>query len=92
MKEVKNTIANYALRLPRSLKAEIERLAAQDGISINQFIITALAEKISAMKTSEFFLERKKKADLTVFNRILNHSSGEPPQPGDEYDPRIGET
>jgi predicted HicB family RNase H-like nuclease len=44
----KNNTANYALRLPRSLKAEVERLAAEDGISVNQFIATAVAEKISA--------------------------------------------
>ncbi|MBD2775265.1 toxin-antitoxin system HicB family antitoxin [Iningainema tapete] len=85
MKEIKNTTANYTLRLPCSLKTEVERLAAQDGISVNQFITTAVAEKISAIKTSDFFLERKKKADFTVFHRILNRSGGEPPQPGDEY-------
>lgn len=34
----KNSTANYVLRLPRSLKAEVERLAAADGISVNQFI------------------------------------------------------
>jgi hypothetical protein len=44
-----------------------------------------VAEKISAMKTSEFFLERKKKADFTVFHQILNRPGGEPPQPGDEF-------
>ncbi|MGL4618623.1 MAG: toxin-antitoxin system HicB family antitoxin, partial [Chroococcidiopsis sp.] len=41
-KIVKNTTANYALRLPRSLKTEVERLAAQDGVSVNQFIATAV--------------------------------------------------
>ncbi|MBR8835897.1 MAG: toxin-antitoxin system HicB family antitoxin [Stigonema ocellatum SAG 48.90 = DSM 106950] len=87
MKAIKNTTANYALRLPRSLKAEVERLAAQDGISVNQFITTAVAEKIAAMKTSDFFLERQKKADFTVFHQVLNRSGGEAPQPGDEYHP-----
>lgn len=80
----KNNTANYALRLPRSLKAEVERLAAGDGISVNQFIATAVAEKISAMETVRFFAERKARADFTAFNRIMSHSGGEPPQPGDE--------
>jgi hypothetical protein len=47
------------LRLLRSIKAEVERLAKQDGISINQFIATAVAEKLSAMRTAEFFAERR---------------------------------
>lgn len=83
-KIMKNSSANYALRLPRSLKMEVERLAAQDGVSVNQFIATAVAEKISAMKTSEFFVERKAKADFAAFNRIMSRSGGEPPRPGDE--------
>ena len=80
----KNNTANYALRLPRSLKAEVERLAAEDGISVNQFIATAVAEKISAMETVRFFAERKARADFIAFNRIMSRSGGEPPQPGDE--------
>ena len=81
----KNSTANYALRLPRSLKAEVERLAAKDGISVNQFIATAVAEKISAMQTAQFFAERKARADLTAFDRIMSRCGGEPPQPGDEF-------
>jgi predicted HicB family RNase H-like nuclease len=47
MKDItENSAANYALRLPRSIKKEVERLAKQDGTSINQFIATAVAEKL----------------------------------------------
>lgn len=81
---MKNTTANYALRLPRSLKLEVKRLAAQDGVSINQFIATAVAEKIAAMKTSQFFAERQAEADFAAFYRIMSRSGGEPPQAGDE--------
>ena len=80
----KNTTANYALRLPRSLKTEVERLAEQDGISVNQFIATAVAEKISALRTAQFFAERQAKADFTAFDRIMSRQEGEPPRPGDE--------
>jgi uncharacterized protein (DUF1778 family) len=80
----KKTAANYALRLPRSLKTEVERLAAQDGTSVNQFIATAVAEKVSAMETVQFFAERRTQADFDAFNRIMNRSGGEPPRSGDE--------
>ena len=83
-KIIKNSTANYALRLPRSLKTEVERLAAQEGISVNQFIATAVAEKISAMKTAQFFVERKAQADEAAFNRIMSRAGGESPRPEDE--------
>jgi len=82
-KIMKNTTANYALRLPRSLKTEVEHLAAQDGISVNQFITTAVAEKISALKTAQFFVERKAQADFAAFNQIMSRKEGEPPRSGD---------
>ncbi len=81
---MKNTTSNYALRLPRSLKTEVERLASQDGVSVNQFIATTVAEKISALKTSQFFVDRQAQADFAAFNRIMSRSGGESPQPGDE--------
>ena len=46
---MKPKIAGYALRLPAALKEEAERLAAGEGSSLNQFIINALAEKVSSM-------------------------------------------
>jgi len=82
----KNTAANYALRLPRSLKAEVERLAAQDGTSVNQFIATAVAEKVSAMETAQFFAQRRAQADFEAFNRILNREGGELPRSGDKLE------
>ena len=46
---MKPKIAGYALRLPASLKEEAERLAAAEGSSLNQFIVNAVAEKVSSM-------------------------------------------
>jgi uncharacterized protein (DUF1778 family) len=49
------TKANYSLRLQPSLKAAAERMAMADGASLNQFINVAVAEKLSALETEEFF-------------------------------------
>ena len=46
------TTSNYALRLPSSLKTAAEEVAREDGATLNQFIVTAVAEKLSAMKTA----------------------------------------
>jgi hypothetical protein len=76
--------STYPLRLPRSLKAAVEKLSKKDGTSINQFVVMAVAEKISAMTTAEDFAERKGRADLKAFDRIMKRNGGEPPRPDDQ--------
>ena len=76
--------STYPLRLPRSIKAAVEKLARDEGISMNQFVATAVAEKLAVMTTATFFAERKNRADLKAFKRLLNRCGGEPPREGDE--------
>ncbi|MEO1290792.1 MAG: toxin-antitoxin system HicB family antitoxin [Chloroflexota bacterium] len=78
----KNT--TLPLRLPRSLKTELEQLARADGVSMNQFITVAIAEKLSALRTESYFAERRSRADLNRFDVMLNREGGQPPQAGDE--------
>jgi hypothetical protein len=49
----------YPLRLPRSVKAAAARLARADGVSLNQWIAAAVAEKIGAVEATEHFLRRR---------------------------------
>jgi len=81
---MKNRKEAYPLRLPLSLKVAVEKLSKQDGMTINQFILTAVAEKVSALQTVDFFTERKARADMKAFKRIMTRAGGEPLQPGDE--------
>jgi hypothetical protein len=74
----------YPLRLPRSLKEAVERLSRQDGTSINQFVATAVAEKVSALQTARFFEDRRARADFKTFDKILRRRGGKPPREGDE--------
>ncbi len=77
--------ATYPLRLPHSIKAAVEKFARQEGISMNQFVATAVAEKLAALNTAAlFFAERKERADFEAFTRIMRRQGGEPPRPGDE--------
>ena len=87
-----NKPASFALRLPRSIKAGAERLASRDGVSLNQFIATAVAEKLSSMETVAFFEERAKHADMGRFWAILNRPGGERPVAGDELPEGYGAT
>jgi hypothetical protein len=74
----------YPLRLPRSIKAAVEKLAREEGISMNQFVATAVAETLAVMKTVAYFSERKGRADLEAFRRILDRKGGVAPREGDE--------
>jgi post-segregation antitoxin (ccd killing protein) len=75
--------STYPLRLPRSIKAEVERRAKADGISINQFVATAVAEKLAAMNTASFFAERRARADFKAFDRLMRRKGGERPRADD---------
>lgn len=80
--------STYPLRLPRSLKDAVERLSKEDGTSINQFVATAVAEKVSALQTARFFQDRKARADFKAFDRIMKRRGGKPPRVGDEMPAR----
>ena len=54
----------FPLRLPASLKKAVAEASREDGTSINQFVTVAVAEKLSAMKTADFFAERRARADV----------------------------
>jgi len=79
-------VQTYPLRLPRSIKAEVERRAKDDGISINQFVATAVAEKLSAMNTADFFASRRERANFKAFDRIMRRKGGSPPRADDVID------
>ena len=71
------------IKRARSTKAEVERRAKEDGISINQFVATAVAEKLAVMNSAAFFAERRNRADFKAFDRIMRRKDGEPPTPDD---------
>jgi hypothetical protein len=76
---------NFALRLQPSLMEEARKVAESEGVALNQLINVALAEKLSALRTEEYFLERIRRADRGETLRILNRSGkGKLPIEGDE--------
>ena len=73
-----------SLRLPESLHKQARELAEREGISINQLIATALAEKMSALLTGEYLEERAARGDRRTFERVLKKVRDRAPVPGDE--------
>ena len=80
--------SNVALRLQPSLLEEVRRLAESEGVALNQFINVAVAEKLSALRTEDYFRERARRADMKKALAILARAGkGNPPLPGDELIP-----
>jgi hypothetical protein len=77
--------SNVALRLQTSLLEEAKRVAASEGVALNQLINVAVAEKVSALRTEEYFLERADRANIEKAKRILKRAGrGKPPVAGDD--------
>lgn len=77
-------MSQFALRIPDSLAGYAKELAREDNVSLNQFIVMALAEKVSALKTEAFFRERAERANPEKALGILDSVRKLPPVPGDE--------
>jgi hypothetical protein len=77
--------SNVALRLQTSLLEEAKRVAEGEGVALNQLINVAVAEKLSALRTEEYFRERSGRANVNRAKRILKRAGlGKPPVAGDE--------
>jgi hypothetical protein len=77
-------MSTLSLRLPDSLHKRVRELAQQDGISINQFISTAVAEKLAALMTEEYLEQRAKRGSREKFLVALARVPDVPAEPGDE--------
>ena len=77
--------ASYPLKLPLSVKDAAARLAKEDGVSLNQWIAVAIAQKIGVVETAADFLRRRagnaRPEDMLPF---LDRAKSEPPVAGDE--------
>ena len=80
--------SNFVLRLRPALLEEARKAAESEGVALNQLINVAVAEKVSALRTEEYFRERARRANRVEALRILKRAGkGNPPVEGDELPP-----
>ncbi len=65
-------MSTLSLRLPNSLHEKIRQLTKEEGMSINQFIASAAAEKMAALMTESYLAQRAKRGDVHRFLTVLN--------------------
>ena len=76
--------ATYPLKLPNSVKRAAARLAKEDGVSLNQWIAAAVAEKVGVIETAaEFFKKRAGKATGAGLIKFLRRAPKTAPTPED---------
>jgi hypothetical protein len=76
--------ATYPLKLPLSIKKAAQRLAKEDGVSLNQWIAAAVAEKVGVVETAaEFFKQRAGKATGEGLMKFLRNAPKVAPEPED---------
>jgi hypothetical protein len=79
--------ATYPLKLPQSVKRAAERLAREDGVSLNQWIAAAVAQKVGVVETAADLLKlRAEDARPADLKRYLAAAPAVTPMPGDEYE------
>ncbi len=72
-----------SLRMPDYLKSAVSDVCAGEKISLNQFIVNALSEKVSALQTVDIIEKRAKKASKKDFLDALNQISNNEPHESD---------
>jgi hypothetical protein len=77
-------MSTMSLRLPESLHAKVREMAEKEGVSINQLITTALAEKLAALMTVEYLEERAKRGNRKRYDAVLRKVRDRVPEAGDE--------
>ena len=73
-----------SFRLPDSIHEAIKKVAEREGISVDQFLATAAAEKLAAFTSVEYLEQRAARGSRDQLQRILDRVPHVPPDPGDE--------
>jgi uncharacterized protein (DUF1778 family) len=79
-------MTTLTIRLPDSVHRKIKELAASDGVSVNQFIASAAAEKMSSILTLDWLRAEASQGRRADFLALLDAVPDAPPAPGDDYD------
>lgn len=77
-------MSTLTIQMPESLARQLHECAVKEGVTVDQLLSSAAAEKLSALITVEHLRERARHARREDFVAFLNGSPDVPPLPGDE--------
>ncbi len=79
-------MSTLSVRLPKSIHEQVKSLAAEEGVSMNQFISIALAEKIASMRTLRYLEERAARGSKEKLQAVLDKAPDVEPEAFDQLD------
>jgi hypothetical protein len=77
-------MTQYPLRLPDHVMSQVKAVAAEEGVSINQLLLSFISEGVGQLRGSRMIRERAKRADFAEVERIMALVPDAPPDAGDE--------
>jgi hypothetical protein len=83
-------MSTLSLRLPESIHRKLSEVAEREGVSMNQLISSAVAEKLAALMTEEYLHARGRRASAEKFEAVLAKIPAGPPMKGDELPEQPG--
>ena len=72
------------VRLPDSIHTRVRQLAAEEGVSLNHFMVTSVSNEVVRQETSDFFRKAASRFDPGAFAEALSSVPDVPPAEGDE--------
>ena len=73
-----------SVRIPKTLHNQVKELAAEEGVSMNQFVMLALAEKVAALQAIDYLEERAKRGSREKLLAVLEKAPDVAPEEFDE--------
>jgi len=77
-------MSSLTIQIPDSLARQLRECAEKEGVTLDQLLSSAAAEKLSALMSVDYLRERAGRAKREGLEEFLNASPDTPPQPGDE--------
>ena len=78
-------MSTLTVRLPKSLHAKIKELAHAEGISMNQFLVIAAAEKMAALLTEDYLAQEAQQGTRAAFEKVLQAVPHVEPEDDDRF-------
>ena len=76
-------MATLSIRFPDSVHDAVRVFAKEDDISINQFVTSAVIEKMTALETEKYLEKRAERGSEEKFLRVLKKAPHVSPREGD---------
>ena len=77
-------MSTLTISMPEGLAKQLQVCAAEEGVTVEQFMASAAGEKLAVMKTMDYLRQEAAAGRREDFEKFLASVPDVPPMPGDE--------